>query len=237
MCNFDGAHVVAHGSKHIDILAPRSNFYQGPFGRICGDLAPWVPEGIEESKLDEFLIDFATNQMVEAPGKKPGDIARDDQLRDQLEEEFASNIPAGYTYFGQFIDHDITFDPTSSLMRKNDPNALRNFRTPRLDLDCLYGAGPDDQPYLYDAADMAKMAIGEIQGHSDLPDLPRFRGRALIGDSRNDENSIVSQLQLAFLLAHNTLVDRARNRHPAASTNEIFEMARKSLRWLYQFIV
>lgn len=39
-------------------------------------------------------------------------------------------IPSGYTYFGQFLDHDITFDPVSSLNRQQDPDALHNFRTP-----------------------------------------------------------------------------------------------------------
>src|SRR5205085_11293992 len=58
-------------------------------------------------------------------------------------------ISAGYTYLGQFIDHDITFDPVSSLQRQNDPDALEDFRTPRLDLDSLYGRGPAGQPYLY----------------------------------------------------------------------------------------
>ena len=59
-------------------------------------------------------------------------------------------IPSGYTYLGQFIDHDITFDPVSSLQRQNDPDALHNFRTPRFDLDSVYGRGPADQPYMYD---------------------------------------------------------------------------------------
>ena len=27
-------------------------------------------------------------------------------------------VPAGYTYLGQFIDHDITFDPVSRLTRR-----------------------------------------------------------------------------------------------------------------------
>jgi len=59
-------------------------------------------------------------------------------------------VPAGYTYLGQFIDHDITFDPSSRLDDATPPTTLRNFRTPRYDLDSLYGAGPLDQPFLYD---------------------------------------------------------------------------------------
>lgn len=65
------------------------------------------------------------------------------------DDEENSGIDAGYTYLGQFIDHDITFDPASSLQKQNDVNALVDFRTPRLDLDSVYGGGPDDQPYLY----------------------------------------------------------------------------------------
>jgi hypothetical protein len=60
-----------------------------------------------------------------------------------------SGIPALYTYLAQFIDHDITFDPMSSLIKHNDPDALTDFRTPALDLDNVYGRGPDDQPYMY----------------------------------------------------------------------------------------
>ena len=61
-----------------------------------------------------------------------------------------SGIPALYTYFGQFIDHDITFDPMTTLIQHNDPDALTDFRTPALDLDNVYGRGPGDQPYMYD---------------------------------------------------------------------------------------
>jgi len=56
------------------------------------------------------------------------------------------DIPAGYTYLGQFIDHDITFDPVSSLQRQNDPDALLNFRTPRFDLDSVYGSSCGPEP-------------------------------------------------------------------------------------------
>ena len=67
--------------------------------------------------------------------------------------DFGDNrrISAGFTYLGQFIDHDITFDPTSqSAEASTIPRRSCNFRTPRLDLDSLYGAGPADQPYLYE---------------------------------------------------------------------------------------
>jgi len=196
-------------------------------------LPGWAPPGKREHELDEHFLNFANDHMIELPGKTPGEIAGDPAIIAQLEADFSSKIPAGYTYFGQFIDHDITFDPASSLVRRNDPDKLLNFRTPRLDLDNIYGRGADDQPYLFDQNNKGKMLIGEIPG-TNLPDLPRnSQGRALLGDPRNDENTIVSQLQLAFLLAHNTLVDRA----TAAGSPDPFDSAQKTLRWLYQWIV
>jgi hypothetical protein len=37
----------------------------------------------------------------------------------------------------------------SSLQLRNDPAEVEDFRTPRFDLDMLYGGGPQDMPYLY----------------------------------------------------------------------------------------
>src|SRR6266487_3976735 len=44
---------------------------------------------------------------------------------------------AGFTFLGQFLDHDMTFDPTSSLARRQDPESIRNFRIPALHLALL----------------------------------------------------------------------------------------------------
>jgi Animal haem peroxidase len=230
---------MAHGSSpNFELLAPRSRLYQGSYGRLCPELPPWIPPGETEDKRLAFLRDFANLHMIEAPGESPEAIASDSATGKKLRRrltKFNSRIPAGYTYFGQFVDHDITFDPTPLETRRIDPNGLLNFRTPRLDLDSVYGRGSDDQPYLYDQRDAGKFFIGKAHG-SRLRDLPRNsppQSRALIGDMRNDENAIVSQIHLAFLLAHNALVHRARDEKLA----DPFEAARRTLRWLYQFVV
>ncbi|PSN16092.1 peroxidase [filamentous cyanobacterium CCT1] len=141
-------------------------------------------------------------------------------------------IPAGFTFLGQFIDHDLTFDPTSSLERQSDPNAIENFRTPAFELDSMYGAGPGANPLLYDKNDPAKLLIDSDRPH----DLPRnSQERALLGDPRNDENLIVSQLHLAFIKFHNAVVDELRKQGVSAS--KVFDEAQKLVRWHYQWIV
>jgi hypothetical protein len=150
-------------------------------------------------------------------------------------------ISAGYTYLGQFIDHDITFDPASSLDRFNDPDALQDFRTPRLDLDSVYGTGPDDQPFLY-KEDGVHFLLGDDKDFNKKrnlrPDLPRncplpkgadIPRRALVGDKRNDENTIVSQLHTTFLRFHNKVLDKV--------ANGDFDEAQRIVRWHYQWIV
>jgi hypothetical protein len=154
-------------------------------------------------------------------------------------------IPAGYTYLGQFIDHDITFDPASQLMRDNDPDALVDFRTPRLDLDSLYGSGPRDQPYLYDWRDARHQGVLLLVGGGRMPgeaavDLPRNdQDKALIGDARNDENVIVSQIQLLFLRFHNAVVAwlRSKDDNKAIEADDLLEEAQRLVRWHYQWIV
>jgi hypothetical protein len=154
-----------------------------------------------------------------------------------------TRVVAGYTYLGQFIDHDITFDPTSKLQRVNDPAALVNFRTPRFDLDSLYGSGPEDQPFLYDweaSPRGVKLLVGADPGDETLAtsDLPRNdQERALIGDARNDENLIVAQLHLLFIRFHNKVVEHVRSGPGRERRAELFAEAQRIVRWHYQWIV
>jgi hypothetical protein len=148
-------------------------------------------------------------------------------------------IPAGFTFLGQFIDHDMTFDTTPMPQQQQDPNALTNFRTALFDLDSVYGGGPTARPELYDPVDRDKLRIEGLSDPNRPDDLPRESdgesdGKAVIGDPRNDENLITSQIHLAFLKFHNALVAHVRK---GGANGSVFEEARRLCRWHYQWMV
>jgi hypothetical protein len=171
-----------------------------------------------------------------------------------------SGLTAGVTFFGQFLDHDMTFDTTSRLAVPARPERSPNARTPTLDLDSVYGGGPTVSPQLYDPSDRAKF---RVESGGQFEDLPReSNGRAIIADPRNDENMMIAGLQVAFLQFHNRVVDMLRgegedHRLAAAEaeteaqasggavaevgdsdrTRNVFEEARRLVTWHYQWII
>jgi len=144
------------------------------------------------------------------------------------------NGPAGTTFFGQFMDHDMTFDATSRLGVPKEPTSAPNARMPAFDLDSIYGAGPVVDQLLYDPRDRVKF---RIESGGAFEDLPRdATGRAIIADPRNDENLMVSGLAAAFLLFHNRMVDRVRASGETAP-DRVFAEARRLTTWHYQWLI
>jgi hypothetical protein len=142
---------------------------------------------------------------------------------------------AGTTFFGQFVDHDITFDTTSRLGVTTDPAVSPNSRTPSLDLDSVYGEGPVASPQLYDQADHDKLRIGFGGRFEDLSRMDDGTSTAIIPDPRNDEHVIIAGLQCAFVLFHNNAVEWARdNGYKGSST---FTKARQLTTWHYHWLV
>lgn len=217
-----------HGGVRGAEFPPNSALFEGRFGRMFRTLPG--------ARFSESALEALAEKMTADPESEP---TPEEELDDEENIGTKDNpgIAAGYTYLGQFIDHDLTFDPASSLQMQNDPEALVDFRSPRFDLDCVYGRGPDDQPYLY-ADDGLHMLLGkEISGSFDLPrNNPRKNepARALIGDPRNDENTIVSQLQSTMLRFHNQVVDFLTEHLGQAPS---FQRVQQEVRWHYQWIV
>src|SRR5438067_4603914 len=128
----------------------RSLSFEGKFGRTFRAAGLHAAFDPNDDSLESLFVELADKMINDFDAPKDG---RDDE---------ESGIPALYTYLGQFIDHDVTFDPASSLQKANDPDALVDFRTPAFDLDNVYGRGPDDQPYMYQSDGM-RFQLGRTQ--------------------------------------------------------------------------
>lgn len=201
------------------------------------------------SRFDYLFPDLQTADALlpESPETYAGLVRLGDTMREPSGGQSSdSSIPSAYTYFGQFVDHDITFEAKSDDMVKLSDDDFRvltpeeieskiaNGRTPGLDLDNLY--------YKPAPRRCSRMVLGFVSGLDpdarssgkayDLPRLPRnpTPGKdraAVVGDKRDDENLIIAQLHVAFLRAHNAI----------ATQGHTFHEARKILRRHYQWIV
>jgi hypothetical protein len=223
--------MTRHGRLYLrDRVPPRSiHFDQGRFGRLFPSLPPFARDtpSVRERLMELGRIGGLLDARDPPPPASP--LTPNPRNRDNPDQT------AGITFLGQFLDHDVTFDPTSSLERQSDPEAVRNFRTPVFELDSVYGSGRAPSPHLYDQASpgAAKLLVDAAAPR----DLPRnSQNTALIGDPRNDENLIVSQLHLAFTKFHNEVVDTVRA-EGVADVNYVFDHAQRLVRWHYQWIV
>lgn len=207
-----------------------------PFDYLFGDLAAQFPAAHLPGDPAQVTTALETLglALAEAPGpdgNPPGQVGN-------------STIPPVYTYWGQFIDHDITantdrqnsvtdltIQPVQPVPPGQVREGLRNLRQPALNLDSVYGDGPSfgggPATGLYDGP---ALRIGEvaqvnddgspIRGDHVTPagderhDLPRTGTAALLGDARNDENLIVAQFHVAFLRFHNAVLDWVRAQPP-----------------------
>lgn len=195
-----------------------------------------VTGGIKKAKIVEAIDALADTMMSNVNMEGPAD--------------------AGMTFFGQFVDHDITLDVTSAIGKKIDVRTIRDVRTPNLDLDCVYGAGPDGTPHMYHPTRSGELLFGNSINANDL--ARNSHGTALIGDPRNDENIIVSQVQGIFIQLHNILMSgmaaggaMATSVHDCAAmgvrnaalmeerppVEKDFELSRRFVRLHYQWLV
>ena len=207
-----------------------------------------------------FQTDGASREAVAADEAPPFRFSRvgppgkrlDASIRSKVARAMTSGpqrdgqIPAGFTYLGQFVDHDLTFDATTVALGEDiSPADLLQGRSPTLDLDSLYGFGPDDAvSQKFYEADRTHLKVGTTTKIGNLIaregfDLPRVGTsnqprRANIPDQRNDENLAVAQHHAAFIRFHNRVVDRLPASIPAADR---FRNARRLVVLHYQWML
>ena len=160
-----------------------------------------------------------------------------------------SQIPAGYTYLGQFVDHDLTWNRAPLGASREEHVAGPNRRTARLDLDHMYGGGPQVSPSLYED-DKKRFRIGDTVPSPEYG-LPGGRPRDFhfignqpqIGDKadfRNTENIFLRQIHVLFLKFHNVAVEQLeRNEVEGDLPDEgsLFDRARALVTWHYQYLI
>lgn len=198
----------------------------------------------------QALLGQLGNMMAD-PGREPNPTSQDPA------DPGVSSVPSGFVYFGQFVDHDITFDVSSTLDAQVDANTINNMRSPSLDLDSLYGRGPGLDAFLYSFPTSGPPTAIKLQlgtnssvgpggpSSTGTPggmvaqtnfDVPRMlsTNTAVIGDPRNDENLIVVQFHHAMLRLHNAVVDLLL---AASFTGDIFAEAKRITTHHYQWAV
>ena len=142
--------MAGHGVYPHDIVPPKSEYYDsGRFGRMFGNL-PAFASDTPQTRAALIEIGKAGGIMDAEDDLTPDAGRPDHRAGASANNPNNPKMPAGFTFLGQFLDHDMTFDPTSSLERQVDPEQIANFRTPSLALDNVYGSGPGGSPHLYD---------------------------------------------------------------------------------------
>ena len=114
--------------------------------------------------------------MEEQPPANPSSSSAPKDANDALNENPNAKLTSGFTFVGQFVDHDITFDTTILSDQQSDPYATTNFRTPRYDLDSIYGQGPNLNPQFYDPNDRDKFLIRELEYNQIIGKLKKPNG-------------------------------------------------------------
>lgn len=176
-----------------------------PFGFMFPGLPPLRPDS-------DPAVTIANLQVLAASMLDPNITAPAPGNRDNT-----GALGSTLTYWGQFIDHDLTLDlqpQPSAFFTRNRRGALLdpggapvgNNETFRFDLSSVYGGGPSLSPQLYED-DGVHFRVQE-PNENEVRDLPRNPdGTAVLAEHRNDENQVISQTHILFLKFHNAVAD------------------------------
>src|SRR5437867_9215689 len=160
--------VLGDGTQHRD-PSPPDVTVAGNFGRMFRNLPPFAPP--TNAVRDALMQLGSLGGILDANDDlAAGPVALIVDPNLQLINRNNPTHTAGVTFFGQFLDHDMTFDQRSRLGFAPQPIILQNARTPIFDLDSVHADGPGGNPELYNPADPIKF---RIESGGQFEDLPR----------------------------------------------------------------
>lgn len=207
---------------------PGSKTPRPHYSRLCpASAGQWAPH-------DEEVLATLASLMRDSAEKRA-------QRKQTTRFDHATR--SGYVYFGQFLAHDISHDLRPLAEADPDLEQIPNYRTPRLDLELLYGKSPAEAPFLYEGD--CRLKVGMTEPVAGLPstadDLPRDNaGSPVVIDPRNDDNLVVAQFHVLLAKFHNRVCDLLAQQ-PGLSCGprgaSLFEQAQRFVVWHYQWIV
>lgn len=161
--------------------------------RIADPEAGGTVRAIRAVPFERLFPAMAAERQADLPTLcRLGDALRSRDHDDAADRE--TDIPAAYTYFSQFVFHDIThWKPP----RGSGPRA--GLRDAALDLDSVLGCEPDERPD-GDGPLPLGLTARDLDGCAFAADLPRSPcGAALVPDGRNDDNLALAQTHVAMI--------------------------------------
>ena len=234
------AALAKHGGMHTlldpDLMTARVSAF------ITGDPAT----SAIVSKLQAMAASFFY-KLVEAPGYKVhselmayiSEPGKDNGVTYDEGADASPDVPAAFTFVGQFVDHDLTFNGMN-LTADEQGVGVQDDASPVIDLDNVYGPRQkvlDMDPKFYAKVFDAKGKFilnpvpdaGPVVGY-DVPrntdvhmDDPKF-GMAFIFDPRNDENQLILQIHILLQRLHNALIDAERNSEGFVEPKNIWDL-------------
>lgn len=223
---------MGHGTIKYCAKTPEGKALESPFSRL------FLKEEHRYNAHAISLLAGALGPMQENQTNQPGKPA----------------IAAGFTFLGQFIDHDLTefrvVDEQMRLIERNPTLGVRqvvapeenptstNGRTGLLDLDSVYGLLGEDEPALFDGRGLFLLGREPRSNHRGARDIQRnvdYADGRRIADPRNDENKIIVQLHILFMRLHNKIHETKGGNHPLGSDR--FKETKQLVQKIYRQIV
>jgi len=192
--------------RHANVLPTMTHCVgRGDYAYLAGECARRAPATAAEREQNLALLQALAHRMIWEQAIAP----RPDN----------SSIPAGYTYLGQLIAHDLTFNAAPLGASSRGVAGGHNLVSPALDLDCIYGGGPDRLPWLYcweegdpTGGRRARLRLGLTRPSSNTSGCPMLTQATL-----NDLPRVRSGS------ATNNLPDAVRPGVPTGNAKELYE--------------